>query len=60
MYLNPTFDYLNINSTNRIERGNRNIILFPPLTMDESLEESSVFIIDNMLGHKKVVKIQGD
>lgn len=60
MYLNPTFDYLNINSINRTEGGNGNIFLFPLLTMDESLEGSSIFIIDNMLGHKKVVKIQGD
>lgn len=58
--MNPTLDYLNINSINRTEGGNRNIFLFLLLTMDGSLEGSSVFIIDNMLGHKKVVKIQED
>lgn len=58
--MNPTLDYLNINSINRTEGGNRNIFLFLLLTMDGSLEASSVFIIDNMLGHKKVVKIQED
>ena len=58
--MNPTFDYLNINSINRTEGRNRNIFLFPLLTMDGSLEGSSVFIIDNMLGHKRVVKIKED
>lgn len=58
--MNPTFDYLNINSINRTKGGNRNIFLFPLLTMDGSLEGSSVFIIDNTLGHKKVVKRQED
>ena len=58
--MNPTLDYLNINSINRTEGRNRNIFLFLLLTMDGSLEGSSVFIIDNMLGHKKVVKIQED